>query len=245
MRRSRCREIPGRLDQVARVVVVRDGPERQPLVQAHAPHAELARPLEHRVGDLLVVDEPAAIESLGSGSGISLPRVHFERGGLLVHEVEIGLAELGRDEAVRQHAARLRHAIDLVADMRHLLRRHHRLLGIGSGRGRDEADRRLAVQEHFLDEVLPREIGEGAEVGRELRVQAPRPPAQPEERLLRDRAFPPRLRIAGVVPGADVVELHVEDEEGIARALLERARIGRLDRQHVEEPAEDRVHGQE
>jgi hypothetical protein len=91
-------KIPGRLDEIARVVVVGHRPQGQPLVQADAPHPELARPLEHGIGDLLVVDEPPAIEALGGGPRVTLPRVDLEGGRLLVHEVEIALAELGRDE---------------------------------------------------------------------------------------------------------------------------------------------------
>ncbi len=45
--------------------------------------AELARPLEHRVGDLLVVHEPAPVEALGRGAGIALPGVHLQDRGLL------------------------------------------------------------------------------------------------------------------------------------------------------------------
>jgi hypothetical protein len=41
------------------------------------------------------------------------------------------------------------------------------------------------------------------------------------------------------------MELHVKDEAGRARTLPERRRIGRLDLEHVEEPSEHRVHGQE
>ena len=73
------REVLRRLDEVARMVVVGDRAERQPLVHADAPHTELARPLEHRIGDLLVVDEPAAVESLGRGARVSLPGVDLER----------------------------------------------------------------------------------------------------------------------------------------------------------------------
>ena len=58
------------------------------------------------------------------------------------------------------------------------------------------------------------------------------------------------LRLASallrVVAGADVVELDVEDEDRRGRVrCLERRRVGRLDRQHVEEAAEDGVHGEE
>jgi hypothetical protein len=41
------------------------------------------------------------------------------------------------------------------------------------------------------------------------------------------------------------MDLHVEDEEGLARALLECRRLGRLNREYVEKPAEDCVHGEE
>ena len=88
------REVLRRLDQVARMVVVGDRTQRQSLVDAEAPHSELPRFLEHRVGDLLVVDEPAVLESLGAGPGVRLPGVDLQRFRLQLHEVEIGLAEL-------------------------------------------------------------------------------------------------------------------------------------------------------
>jgi hypothetical protein len=69
--------------------------------------------------------------------------------------------------------------------------------------------------------------------------------AQAEECLLAHRALSRALRIARVVARAYVMELHVEDEVGIARPRPERSRIGRLHGQHVEEAAEDGVHGEE
>jgi hypothetical protein len=213
-------------------------------VQADPLDPELARPLEHRVRDLLVVREPAAVEALGRSAGIALPRVHLERRGLLVHEVEIGLAELGCDEPVGQHPARLGDAVDLVADVGHLPGRHHRLLRVGAGRRRDQPDIGLAVEEHLLDHVGPGEIGERALVRGELRVQALRSLPEPEERGLRHA--PARgLLVLGIVTRAHVVELHVEDEERIAGARLEGGGLGGLHRQHVEEAPEHRVHGQE
>src|SRR5207245_9966408 len=106
---------------------------------------------------------------------------------------------------------------------------------------RDESDRRLTVEEDFLDHVLPREIGHGAAIGLELRVEPARAAAKPEQRALRDRALATRLGIAGIVARADIVQLHVEDEDRRAGPLLKRRRVGRLDREHVEEAAEDRV----
>src|SRR5260370_7824153 len=41
------------------------------------------------------------------------------------------------------------------------------------------------------------------------------------------------------------MELYVEYDDGRARTLPERRWIGRLDLEHVEEPSEHRVHGQE
>jgi hypothetical protein len=182
-------------------------------VQADAPDAQLARALEHRIGDLLVVDEPAAVESLGRGARVSLPRVDLERRRLHVHEVEVRLAELRRHEAVGQHPARLRDAVDLVAEVGHLLRGHDGLLGIRPGRRRDQPDVRLAVEEHLLHHVLPRQVGERAGVRGELRVHPARLPPQPEQRLLR-HALARRLGIGGIVSGPHVVELDVEDEDG-------------------------------
>ena len=120
-------------------------------------------------------------------------------------------------------------AVDLVADVGHLLRRHHRLLGIRPGRRRDQPDRRLAVEEDLLDHVLPREVGQRAAVGGELRVQPPRLRRSPSSACF-DTAPAARLRVVRVVPGPDVVQLHVEDEERLARALLERGGVGGLDR---------------
>ena len=238
------REVPRGLDHIAWMVVVGDGAERQALVQADPLDAELARPLEHRVGDLLVVHEPAPVEALGRGARVPLPGVHLEHGGLLIHEVEVGLAELGRDEPVGQHPARLGDPVDLVADVGHLLRRHDGLLRVRARRRRDEADVGLAVEEHFLDHIGPGEVGEGALVSGQRRVEAPRVPPQPEQPHLRD-ALARRLVIVRVVARADIVELHVEDEERVALALPERGGLGGLHRQHVEEAPEHRVHGQQ
>src|SRR5262245_23996891 len=41
------------------------------------------------------------------------------------------------------------------------------------------------------------------------------------------------------------MDLHVEDEERLPCALPQRRRIGRLDWEDIEKPAEDRVHGEE
>jgi hypothetical protein len=152
---------------------------------------------------------------------------------------------LGRDEAVSQHAAGLRHAIDFIADVGHLLRRHHRFLGIRPGRGRDEPDRRLAIEEDLLHKILPREISHGAAVDRKLRVHPLGPLAQPQQCLLRDGSLAPGLCIVRVIPSADVMDLHVEDEVGLTRALPQRRRIGGFNREDLEEPAEDRVHGEQ
>ena len=237
-------EVPRRLDEVARVIEVRHRAQGQALVHAEPLHAEAAGPLQHGIGDLLVVHEPAAVEALGRGAGVGLPRVHLERGRLHVHEVEVGLAELRRHQPVRQHAARLGDAIDLVPDMGHLPRRHHRLLRIGPGGRGDEPDGGLAVEEDLLDHVLPGEIGQGAAVGGELRVEPPRVPAKPQQPLLAHPA-PRALGVGGIVARAHVVQLHVEDEGGVALALLEGDRLRRLHREHVEEAPEHRVHGQE
>src|SRR3990170_3266975 len=49
------------------VVVVPRPPEGQSLVPAPPPPPGLSGPLEHGVGDLLVLPEPAAVEPLGGG----------------------------------------------------------------------------------------------------------------------------------------------------------------------------------
>src|SRR5262249_2729498 len=114
-------EILGRLDQVARMIVVLDGTEGESLVHAEAPYPKRASLFEHRVSDPLVVDKPATIKPFGSSPGVRLPGVDLEGGRLQVHEVEIGLAELWRDEAMGEHPAGLCDAVDLVADMGHFL----------------------------------------------------------------------------------------------------------------------------
>jgi hypothetical protein len=214
-------------------------------VHAEAPHPERPRLLKHGIGNLLVVDKPAVIEPLGRGPRVCLPGVDLERGRLQVHEVEVGLAELGRDKAMGEHAAGLRHAVDLIADVGHLLRRHYRFLGIRPGWGRDEPDRRLAIEEDLFHKVLPREVGHGAAVGRKLRVHPLGPLAQPQQSLLRDGPLAPSLCIARVIPGANVMDLYVKDEVGLTRTLPQRRRIGGFDREDVEELAEDRVHGEQ
>src|SRR2546430_4102678 len=97
------REILGRLDQVARVVILRDRAERQALVHAEASDPECPRLLEHGIGDALVIEEPAPVEALRSRPSVSFPGVNFQGGHLELHEVEIGLAELRRDETMGQY----------------------------------------------------------------------------------------------------------------------------------------------
>ena len=138
--------------------------------------------------------------TLWGGAGVGLPGVDLERGRLQVHEVEIGLAELGRDETMGQHAAGLGDPVDLIADVGHLLRRHHRFLGIRSGRGRDEPDRRLTIEEDLLHKILPREVGHGAAVGRELRVHPLGPLAQLHQSLLRAAPLRPASALSGSYP---------------------------------------------
>jgi len=41
------------------------------------------------------------------------------------------------------------------------------------------------------------------------------------------------------------MDLHVKDEERLPGPLPERRRIGGFDREDIEEPAEDRVHGEQ
>src|SRR6266850_1578694 len=96
------REIRGRLDQIARMVVLHDRSERQALVHAETTYPERTGLLKHGIGDALIVEEPAAIEALRRGPRVCLPGVDLERGRLHLHEVEIGLAELWRDEAMGQ-----------------------------------------------------------------------------------------------------------------------------------------------
>ena len=52
----------------------------------HTEMPDLERPclLEHRIGEALIVEEPATIEALRSGPGIGLPGVDLERGRLQV-----------------------------------------------------------------------------------------------------------------------------------------------------------------
>src|SRR5512145_145336 len=59
------------------------------------------------------------------------------------------------------------------------------------------------------------------------------------------RLYPRVKHYLRVIPGADVMDLHVEDEVGLTRALPQRRRIGGFDWEDVEEPAEDRVHGEQ
>ena len=102
----------------------------------------------------------------------------------------------------------------------------------------------VAVEEHLLDEVLPRQVGHGAGIGCEGRIHRQRPRAQPPQCALADCALALGLRVRGVIRRPDVVKLDVEDEDGPASHFFRCRRVGRLGGRHIEEPAEHRVHGQ-
>ena len=73
---------------------------------------------------------------------------------------------------MREHSLGLRKAIDFVADVRHLVRRHDRFLRIGSRWRTDEADGGFAVEEYFFHKVFPRKIVDGASIACKLRVES-------------------------------------------------------------------------
>ena len=86
------REIFGRLDQIAGMVVVRHRPQWQSLVDADPWHAERPRLLQHRVGHLLVIHPPAVVKPLRRGARVAFPGIHLQRAGLQVHQVQVGPA---------------------------------------------------------------------------------------------------------------------------------------------------------
>ena len=63
------------------------------------------------------------VEALRRGSGVSFPGIYLHRARLHVHEIEVGLPQLRRDQSMREHPLRTGHPIDLVTNMGHLLRR--------------------------------------------------------------------------------------------------------------------------
>src|SRR5512140_777068 len=99
-----------------------------------------------------------------------------------------------------EHSLGLRKAIDLVTDVRHLVRRHYRFLRIGSWRRTDEADSGLAVEEHFFHEILPRKIVDGASIAHMLRVEAriPYPSSERQQPLFGHRSLSILFRIGRV-----------------------------------------------
>ena len=73
---------------------------------------------------------------------------------------------------MREHSLGLRKAIDFVADVRHLFRRHDRFLRIGSRRRANEADSGLAIEEHFFHKVFPRKVVDGALITGKFRIES-------------------------------------------------------------------------
>ena len=209
-------------------------------------HAERLCLLQHRVGHLLVIHPPAVVKPLRRGARVAFPGIHLQRAGLQVHEVKIGLAQLRRGQPVRQHPLRASDAVDLVPDVGHLLRRHHRLLRVRAWGCADETERGLAVQEHFFDEIFPGEVGQGSAIAGELGIHAgfSRAATESEESLLGDGSFVQPFGIRWIEAGADIVRLDIEDEERPAFAFVERRCFHQLHPQHVEETAEDGIHRQ-
>ena len=74
------------------------------------------RPLPERIGDLLVVEEPGLFADLGAG--VHLPGVDLQFLDLAFHLVEFFLAEIGPQQAVRQHALRTGQVVDVTCAWR-------------------------------------------------------------------------------------------------------------------------------
>ena len=200
------------VERPARLLVERA--QRQPLVHAEVLDPQCLGLLPERIRDLLVVHPPGLLADLGAG--VHLPRLDLQFLDLTLHLLELGLAQVGPQEPVRQHAARARQVVDELAGGDHLVGRQRVLVPVAAGHAADDRHHRVAVAEDLLDVVRP------VQELHHVLVALGLGPEQPEEAL----DGPAVLRV--VVPLArdvNVVRLHVEDELVLGPVLLERLRV--------------------
>ena len=107
------------VERPARLLVERA--QRQPLVDAEVLDAQRLGLLPERIGDLLVVHPPGLLADLGAG--VHLPGVDLQVLDLALHLLELGLAEVGPQQAVREHAPRAGQVVDELAGGDHLVGR--------------------------------------------------------------------------------------------------------------------------
>ena len=99
------------------------------------------------VGDLLVVHSPGFFADLGAG--VHLPGLDLQVLDLALHLLELGLAEVGPQEPVREHAARAGQIVDELAGGHHLVGRQRVLVPVAAGNAADDRHHRVAVAEEL------------------------------------------------------------------------------------------------
>ena len=209
---------------------------QQSLVNAYGGDARLDGLLVERVHELLVIESPERAElgrREGIADGVPLPAVGPDLGDAPIHLGHPG-AFVGSDHRMTEQAPRAGDTVDGRARGRDLVVGQQIPRRIIEGRAREERHLGIAVDVDLLDEVLELVAGEVVVAGqRGIPVLAG---------VLREVE---EAGLAEIVPHE--VHLIVEDElagERI-RALVGDARRLRLGAGHVENGAEDFVHGEE
>ena len=165
------------------------------------------------VRDFLVVHSPGLFADLGAG--VHLPGVDLQVLDLTLHFLELGLAEVGPQEAMRQHAARAGQFVDESASFDHLIGGQGVLVPIAAGDTADDRHDGVAVAEDFLDVMRPVQELDG--LGHVFGVGAE------HEEEVADAATGRRL-VVPFIADVDVVGLNVEDELVLGPLFLERLR---------------------
>ena len=106
---------------------------------------------QNGIGHLLVVHEPGLLAQLGAG--VHLPGVDLQLLDLPLHLLEFRLAEVGPQQAVRQHAPRAGQVVDELARGDHLVGRQRVLVPLAARHAADDRHHRVAVAEDLLDVV--------------------------------------------------------------------------------------------
>ena len=172
--------------------------------------------LPERIGDFLIVHPPCLLADLGAG--VHLPGVDLQVLDLAFHLLELGLAQVGPQETVGEHAPRAGQLVDEPASFDHLVGGQGVLVPVAAGDAADDRHDGVAVAEDFLDVMSPVQELDG--VRHVLGLGA-----EHEEEVLDTAAG--RRFVVPFMADVDVVGLHVEDELVLGPFFLER--LGVLD----------------